>query len=188
MLARLAAWCYRRRWRVLIAWIVILVGVNVVAQTFGGDLLKTFSLPGTESQRTFDVLKQDFARPGDNGKLVYRVKGDGNVHDPEVQQAVLAVANKLAAQPHVLCINTIYGTAGKAPAACQEPGQIAPKNNQIANADIVFDVQSNDVPLSVGSNMRGIVSKANTHQLQVELGGAMFTDQSQPASELIGVL
>jgi RND superfamily putative drug exporter len=188
MLARTAAWCYRRRWRVLIAWIVVLVGVNVLAQTVGGDLLKTFSLPGTESQRTFDVLKQDFARPGDDGKLVYAVKGDGTVRDSAVQQAVLAVANQLAAKPHVLCINTIYGTVGKAPAACQEPGQIAPNDNKIADADIVFDVQSNDVPVNVASAMRGIASKANTSQLQVELGGSMFTDQTQPASELIGVL
>ena len=56
MLRRLAAFCYSHRWRVLIAWIVLLVGVNVLAQTVGGDLLKTFNLPGTESQRAYDTL------------------------------------------------------------------------------------------------------------------------------------
>src|SRR6476620_175053 len=184
MLARLAAWCYHRRWRVLIAWIVLLIGVNVLEQTVGGDLLKTFSLPGTESQRTFDVLKQDFARPGDNGKLVYEVKGGGDVRSPAVQTAVLDVARELAEPPHVLCVNTLYGPPiGKEPRACQEPAQVA-AGNKIANADILFDVQSNDVPLSVGSDMRGIVAKANTPQLEMELGGYIFTDQSQPASEL----
>src|SRR6476660_6585816 len=119
-LPRMAAWCYRRRWRVLIAWVIALVGVNVLAQTVGGDLLKTFSLPGTESQRTFDVLKEDFSRPGDDGKLVYEVKGNGDVRAPAVRQAILDTANKLAAQPHVLCVNTLYGTVGRAPQACQQ--------------------------------------------------------------------
>ena len=50
MLRNLAAWCYRRRRLVVVTWIVALIGVSVLGQTVGGDLLKTFSLPGTESQ------------------------------------------------------------------------------------------------------------------------------------------
>ena len=69
MLRRLAAYCYSHRWRVLIAWIVLLVGVNVLAQTVGGDLLKTFNLPGTESQRAFDTLARDFSRKGDTEEV-----------------------------------------------------------------------------------------------------------------------
>ena len=60
MLRSLAAWCYRRRRLVVVTWIVALIGVSVLGQTVGGDLLKTFSLPGTESQATFDVLKRQF--------------------------------------------------------------------------------------------------------------------------------
>ncbi len=33
-----------------------------------------------------------------------------------------------------------------------------------------------------------MVKAANTHDLQVELGGSMFTDQTQPSSEAIGIL
>jgi uncharacterized membrane protein YdfJ with MMPL/SSD domain len=53
VLRHLAEFCYRRRRIVVVAWIVALVGVSVLGQTVGGDLLKTFSLPGTESQRAF---------------------------------------------------------------------------------------------------------------------------------------
>ena len=45
MLQSLAAWCYRRRRLVVVSWIVVLIGINVLAQSAGGDLLKTFSLP-----------------------------------------------------------------------------------------------------------------------------------------------
>ena len=71
MLRSLAAWCYRRRRLVVVTWIVALIGVSVLGQTVGGDLLKTFSLPGTESQATFDVLKQQFSRSGDTGNVVF---------------------------------------------------------------------------------------------------------------------
>ena len=74
MLARLAASCYARRRAVLTAWIVVLVGVTALAKAAGGDLVKTFSLPGSESQRAFDVLRRDFARKGDTGDLVWRAK------------------------------------------------------------------------------------------------------------------
>src|SRR2546421_4951370 len=104
MLARLAAVCYRRRWRVVIAWVVALVGISVLSQTVGGDLLKTFSLPGTESQRAFDVLKQDFARKGDTGDVVVRVKGAGDIDAPEVRAQFERVVAVLRKEPHVVSI------------------------------------------------------------------------------------
>ena len=177
MLARLAAWCYRRRWRVLIAWLVLLVGVSVLSQTVGGDLLKTFSLPGTQSQSAFDVLKKDFARAGDAGDLVYRVKGAGTINDPAVREQINHVVGELKAlkNNHIVSVTTPYDQGG-ARFVSQRSGQ------KIAYAEILFDVQSNDVPIDLANKMRSLVEKADTSQLQVELGGAMFTDQSQPAS------
>jgi RND superfamily putative drug exporter len=180
MLARLATVCYRRRWRVLIAWVVALVGISILGQTVGGDLLKTFSLPGTESQAAFDVLKKDFARKGDTGDLVFKVRGSGDVFSPEVRSKIENVVAELRTQPHVVSITTPYDPAG---------GQrfVSP-DRKIGRAEILFDVQSNDVPLDVASHMRDIVKRANSPDLQIELGGSMFVEQTQPASELIGVL
>ncbi len=179
MLARIAATCYRRRWRVLIAWLIALVGVSVLSQTVGGDLLKTFSLPGTESQRTFDVLKSDFGRRGDTGDFVFKARGNGTVNDPAVRREVGAVVGQLQKQPHVVSISTPYEPGGERFIA---PGA------KIARAEILFDVQANDVPIDEASHMRDIVKHANSATIQAELGGSMFTDQSQPASEFIGIL
>ena len=99
MLRRLAAYCYEHRWRVLILWIVLLVGVNVLAQTVGGDLLKTFDVPGSESGRAFSVLGRDFARKGDTGDLVFKVNGAGNVRSPKVMAAIQPVMAELVQQP-----------------------------------------------------------------------------------------
>src|SRR5436305_9150821 len=103
MLTRLAAFCYARRRLVVTAWVVVLVAVSVLANTAGGDLLKTFSLPGTESQRAFDVLKHDFSRKGDTGNLVFQVRAAGqDARSPQVRAEVERVAAELRTQPHVV--------------------------------------------------------------------------------------
>src|SRR5712692_5058284 len=112
MLRRVASWCYRRRRLVVIAWVVALVGISVLGQTVGGNLLKTFSLPGTESQRAFDVLGREFRRKGDTGDLVFKVKGAGDVHSPDVRAALEPVFAKLRALPHVVSVTTPYEPAG----------------------------------------------------------------------------
>ncbi len=180
MLPRLAAWCYRRRRIVVIAWIVALIGVNVLAKTAGGDLLKSLSLPGTESQRTFDVLKADFHQTGDRGYLVYRATGPAGIQAPAVKSVIEnTLAPTLRTEKHVASVTTPY-----------EPGgtRFVSKNGTIAYAEIQFDVQANDVPVDVASHMRDVVNTAKSSDLQVELGGSMFTDQTQPKSEVIGIL
>ena len=180
MLPSLAAWCYRRRRLVVVGWIVVLVGINVLAQSAGGDLLKTFSLPGTESQRTFDVLKKDFARGGDTGYLVFKSNASSGIRSPavvdEIQNQLVPTLRK---QKHVASVVTPYDPGGA--------GFVSSKGN-IAYAEIQFDVQANDVPIDLASHMRDLVKRANSPSLQVELGGSMFTDQTQPKSEAIGIL
>ena len=102
MLRRIASWCYRRRRVVVAAWIVALIGISVLGQTAGGNLLKTFSLPGTESQRAFDVLGQQFQRKGDTGDLVFKAKG-GDVRAAAVRAEIEPVIAKLRTEPQDRC-------------------------------------------------------------------------------------
>jgi RND superfamily putative drug exporter len=179
VLRRLAAWCYRRRRRVVVGWVIALVVISVLGQTVGGGLLKTFSLPGTESDRAFSVLKREFARKGDTGDLVFRVKGPGDVNSADVRNEIEPVFEKLRKEPHVVSVTSPYEPAGN---------RFIAQGGKIAYAEILFDVQANDVPLDLASNMRTIAKDANSPRVQVELGGSMFTEQTQPASEAIGIL
>jgi RND superfamily putative drug exporter len=181
MLRRLAAYSYTHRWRVLILWIVLLVGVNVLAQTVGGDLLKTFDVPGSESGRAFGVLSRDFERKGDTGDLVFKSLGADEVTSPKVKAAIEPVIADLRKQPHVVSVESPFDP---------QNARFVSDGKKIAYAEILFDVQANDVPIDVGTDMRKIVSdaaKANKGAVQVELAGTMFIDQTQPASEGIGI-
>src|SRR6266545_104979 len=84
MLERLARWSYVHRWRILILWIVALVGIGYLGSAHGGDYSTDFSLPGTESQQAFDLLQQRFpARSGDTAEVQFKVQA-GDVPKAEV--------------------------------------------------------------------------------------------------------
>jgi RND superfamily putative drug exporter len=179
MLPSLASWCYRRRRLVLVAWLVALIGISILGQTVGGTLLKTFTLPGTESQRAFDVLGREFQRKGDTGDLVFKVNDGGDVTAVAVQREIDPVMAELRKQPHVVSVTSPFTPEG---------ARFVSDDKQIAYAEVLFDVQANDVPIDLATHMRTIAKDANSSTLQVELGGTMFTDQTQPKSEVIGIL
>ncbi len=175
---RLAGWCYRRRRRVLAGWVIALVVFVAIGQSAGGSLLKSFSLPGTESSRAFDILKKDFGRKGDVGDLVFKTES-GSVRSAGVRNDIQPVLAELGRQPHVTSIANPYDARNQ---------RFIARSGKVAYAEIQFDRGANDVPKAVTAKMRSIAHDANRAGLQVELGGVMFTEQSQPASEAIGVL
>ncbi len=88
MLKRLARTCYRRRWRVLAAWVVFLVAVSVSSSAAGGVFRNEFSLSGSESKQAQDLLEERGfdARAGFSGQIVFT--SDRGVNDPTVRQAM----------------------------------------------------------------------------------------------------
>ena len=110
MLPRLAGWCYDRRRLILAAWLLAVIGFSIAGQAASGALLKSFSLPGSESSRAFAILGRDFHRTGDTGQLVFRVTS-GRVDDAAVRGAIEPVIAELSKQPHVASITSPYSPA-----------------------------------------------------------------------------
>jgi RND superfamily putative drug exporter len=81
LLQALARFCYRRRWRVLGAWVVLLVGLYALNSAFGGKFLDEFDLPGSESQEAVDLLEEHGfdTRAGATGQVVFKAD---DVNDP----------------------------------------------------------------------------------------------------------
>ena len=71
-------------------------------------------------------------------------------------------STQLRKQPHVVSVTTPYDPAG---------ARFISEDGKIAYAEILFDVQANDVPVDLATHMRSIAKDANTDRLQVELGG-----------------
>ncbi|MGW2631037.1 MMPL family transporter [Streptomyces chattanoogensis] len=56
VLRPLGAWCARHFVLVIVAWLVALVGIQVLQRAYGGDYSDNFTLPGTQSQRGSEVV------------------------------------------------------------------------------------------------------------------------------------
>src|SRR4051794_3934881 len=82
-LTRLATWSHRRRWLMLGLWVFALVATITVSQAVGGDYQMEFKVPGAESQRATELLKQHLsAASGDSIDVV--VKADKGIDDAAV--------------------------------------------------------------------------------------------------------
>src|SRR3954471_20668967 len=179
LLERLGGWGARRRWGVIGAWLVVLVGLSVARGAVGGDFVNDYSVPGSESSNGLDVLKKDFtAASGYSGQIVFHAD-KGTVSDQS--QAVGTAMKNLGALPHVLTATdplTVQGT----PAVS--------KDGTIAYGSTSWDV----VPASLDSaylhRMDTAVAPARKAGLTVEYGGGAGQIGQAPedrASEIIGL-
>ena len=83
----IARWCMAHRRRVIVAWVAVAVILTVVARVVGPNYVTEYSLPGTQTQRATDLLKQDFpAQSGDADAIVFRAS-QGTIESPAVRAA-----------------------------------------------------------------------------------------------------
>ncbi|HWD82025.1 MAG TPA: MMPL family transporter, partial [Kribbella sp.] len=103
LLYRLGRFSYQRRRLVAALWALFLVVLGVGALTLGGKTANTFSIPGTESQRALDALKQELpAASGASATVVVQAPEGKTLADPTVKAAVGVTVAKVAKVPEVI--------------------------------------------------------------------------------------
>jgi putative drug exporter of the RND superfamily len=179
MLQRLAAWCYRRRRRVLVLWIVALIAVGAIGSSVGSTFSQGLSLSGTESQRAADLLQSRFpARAGDEGQIVFA--HPGGVQDAAVQTRMEALFRDVAAVPGVTAVTSPYSADG---------AQQVSRDGDVAYAIVQFDRVAPKIPDSTIERIRTLADGAVGGGVHVALGGRMFQEFSGVGpAELIGIL
>ena len=162
-----ARWITTHRKYVVIGWVLLLLVVNVFAQSAGTDYSNNFTLPGSGAQRAADLLQSNFpAQAGDRDTIVFEVSS-GTVSDPAVRARMSAMFAEVAKLPHVTAVISPYaGTAA---------GKAISSNGRIAFATIVFDKKANLLPKSAPERVVKVAEAAAisdpTHTLQIALGG-----------------
>ncbi|MFC6933593.1 MMPL family transporter [Actinomadura yumaensis] len=74
--------CVRRRRTVFEVWLVVMIGTAVLGVTHGGMFVQQSTLPGTETQRAIDTLRQDFpAMTGPTATVVFRATDQASPGD-----------------------------------------------------------------------------------------------------------
>src|SRR5215212_2674752 len=101
---RIARLCNRHRWRTFGAWLLALIAIQVVASNVGVKEISSFRLPGTESQRAYDLLADHFpAAKGDTDQIVYKARS-GSLTDPANKKAIEDSLKEVAANDDVASV------------------------------------------------------------------------------------
>src|SRR3954451_18692328 len=179
VMRKLAAWCHDRRRTVLGLWVVafvVLVGAWMAAP---GDYVNSFRLPGTESQRAYDLLKDKFPQQaGDTGSVVFAVK-DGKVTDHANEINAVRASIKKSSQVEDVGDPTAQG----APVS---------KDGRITFATIQFKKSGGDVDVKAVKSMTEDALKFDGKGgVQVALGGDVIhwaNAEQGGAGEIFGIL
>src|SRR5277367_1460571 len=169
---KLARWSTTHRKYVLIGWIVLLFGVNALAQSAGTEYSNNFTLPNSDAQRAADLLQKSFpAQAGDRDTIVFATK-NGTVLDPAVRSRMSATFAEVEKLPHVAAVISPYTgpSAGKSISA----------DKNIAFATVVFDEKANLLPTSAAEHVVKVARAADQPGLQVELGGQAIEATDKP--------
>jgi RND superfamily putative drug exporter len=161
LVARLARWVVHHRALAIGGWVALLIGVLAISGAAGTRYAETFSLPNTDSQRAYDLLKQDFAgQSGDSDQIVLHAK-QGRIadHAPQVE-AMLASVERL---PHVSHVSR----------------PVVSKGGTIAFATVSFDERANVLPRADAQKLIDTAKAIGSPALQVELGGQAIEQAQQ---------
>ena len=204
MLARLARACVRHRWRVIGAWVAVLIIANGVAGAVGPDYNTSFTLPAGESRDVQDTLLALDPNQGFSSQLV--VEAPQGIADPEVeawlsQATAYAVAAGVplpegAEEPErdednpcsVIDLQRTGDSTITATSPSQNPGQIS-ENGQIGFVQL--DVREAgfeelvELGIAVEDCVRSLDAPAGT---TIEFGGDLFAEFELPESEIYGLI
>ncbi|MDX6645744.1 MAG: putative drug exporter of the superfamily [Miltoncostaeaceae bacterium] len=178
----LARWSYRRRWVVVVSWVVGLVALTGVGTMIGTSYSSSQSLPGTDSQAAVDLLQREFpSQSGETDTIVWSVPS-GSVRDRAVRARVEPMLSEVAGSANVAGVGSPYAAGGAA--------QISP-DGRVAFATVTFDARGDQVPTP---SVEGVIARARALDgatLHVNLGGQAIAQTEQASlstSELIGVV
>jgi RND superfamily putative drug exporter len=166
----------RRRRLVTLAWVLVAIGIFVVAQARGGETSDRFEVPGVEAQRALDMLEERFpSEAGTSAQLVFATDS-GTLSDPHAAAAVDAAVADVAAQPDV----------GRVDGLSRSP------DGRIAFADVQYTRPLPDIRTEAFERLEATAEGVNdAGVVRMELGGDLPTDASEepPAGqEFVGVI
>ncbi len=94
-LSRVAGGAFTGHRRVLVAWMLVLVGLVVGVKITGPHLKNSFTVPGTNSQQALDVLNKNFPSETQPTALIAVYDPQGRLSTPAGRNALTAAFNRM---------------------------------------------------------------------------------------------
>src|SRR5262249_26753522 len=132
-MSAIARWCFRHRFVVIAAWVVVLTGLAGLGQVVKSSYDNSFSLPGTGSAMAQQLLARAVpAQAGDSARIGWQVSA-GTVGDGGVVGRMRGAQNRTGTMPE--------GAPVVSPSGPHGAGQIS-RDSRIAYATVNFTKQA----------------------------------------------
>ena len=176
-LHRLGAFAFRRRWLVLVTWLVIVVGVAVGAASLKGTTSGSFSIPGTQSQKAIDLLKERLpAASGASGRVVFAADSGQKISTAQ-RSEITAAVKAIAKEPDVVNVGDPFTS-----------GLVSP-DGRIALASVQWSVSADVLTVEQRDAVVATTEAAQKAGLQFQFGGdaGPATEPAGGTGEIVGI-
>ncbi|MGW6784332.1 MMPL family transporter [Streptomyces sp. NPDC054987] len=183
-MAVLARWCMRHRLLAVLIWLLALGGTASAAVTAGAAFSSDYEVPGTESGKANDLLREGFhGQGGDTDTIVWRAPDHQSARTPDIEQRMTRALDTVAALPGV---GSVAGPYGPGP---ESAARISP-DGRTAYAVVTFDRPADSVPKAQAKAVVEAAKNPATEAggLQVELGGRAIQLTEAPTAHLAEVI
>ncbi len=179
LLYKLGRFAFRRRHFVALFWVALLALVGVGAASAPAAGPTTFSIPGTEAQKTFDLLEERFPNASADGataRVVFQAPDGEKMTDAAHKATVEETVKELGNGSEVVSVTDPYVT------------KTLSQDGSIAYAQVSYEVSAMELEDSTKDALEKAAGEAQESGLTVEIGGdALSAVPHTGAAEIIGI-
>jgi len=182
LLYRIGRFAYRRPWRVIGVWLVLLVGILGGGVALGGQTSESFAIPGTESQNALDRLEAVFPSVAGASAQIVLVAPDGaSVNDEQYTEVIDDVVADAEDIPGVEAVVSPFS---------EYAGEAISDDENIAIVRVQFEGVSSDVTDATLDAVKDTATIAEDGGMRAEFGGQVFQDTTFgiTVTEVFGVI
>jgi RND superfamily putative drug exporter len=178
-LYKLGRLAFRRRHFVALIWVALLTlaGVGAASAPTAGNT--SFSIPGTEAQKAFDLLEERFpgmSADGATARVVFKAPAGEKMTDAAHKATVEKTVKELSDGSEVASVTDPY------------TGQAVSKDGTIAYASVKYEVSGMELEESSREALKDAANEAQDAGLTVEIGGdALNVTPETGTTEIIGI-
>ncbi|MEV7659701.1 MMPL family transporter [Streptomyces anulatus] len=180
-LYKLGRLTFRRRRFVALIWVALLAVAGIGAATAPAATSSSFSIPGTEAQRAFDLLEQrnpGTSADGATARVVFKAPEGEKVTDPANKSEITGIVKELQS-----------GSKQIASVADPFEAQAVSQNGSTAYISVSYQVNSMELTDATRESLEDAGKDAQKSGMKVEIGGdALQVMPHTGTAEVIGVV
>ncbi|KUN21405.1 hypothetical protein AQJ23_31275 [Streptomyces antibioticus] len=180
-LYKLGRLAFRRRHFVALIWVALLTLAGVGAASAPAAGSSSFSIPGTEAQKAFDLLEQRFpggSADGATGRLVFKAPDGEKMTDAANKATVAKTVTALGDGSEVVSVTDPYKT------------HAVSKDGTVAYISVTYDAPAMELKDSTRDALEAAGDQARDSGLTVEVGGDALQAGAEAgaAGEVVGLV